>query len=636
MQSLIIMCENLVCRVFTILYLVTRITLSSTHVHGQSLPDVPSDINLVGVPIHLTQQSKLLIQQEMQLLYAYPTNIHNDISALQQLTPVVKPLLSKANLPDDFRFLILPFADADSLGFWGLSQAQARNLRLRIDSYVDERYHLGISTETVLNHLARLEETQKNYVLTLLTYLQENADIHDSQPIDPAYILLGPKSPLLIWKILARKLVFEQESLTYRPSVNYILYSYPNGEGQTLHTIAERLQIADDRIRSFNKWLKTAYIPTNKEYPVLVQVTPDEFSNVQALASSEPKNERLSQLSSAFPVLVKSTGKLDKLRSAAVFYEINERHGVQAQNCDNVITLAFYGDISVDKVLKFNDLNADNNVVRPGEIYYLQPKAKRAKIPFHVAQRNQTLLEISNRYGVQLKSLLKYNRMIATQRLQPGRIVWLQTKRPDNRPVEYIQLAPEDPILARTEPVIPVRDSVKSQPDETKLLPKPKVVSESLVVSEDSVNSSETTMYDDTLTLLDTEPVEIPRTIKRHTVVPGQTYYAISRLYGVTVDQLYAWNKLSERIPLRVGQKLIVGMSDNQRVVISKPVYKRKTVSATQPTPPKRNAIFYTVRAGQTLYRIALQNNVLVKELMRWNDLKSYVIEVGQLLLIWK
>ncbi|QDK83319.1 LysM peptidoglycan-binding domain-containing protein [Spirosoma sp. KCTC 42546] len=628
------MCENLVFRVFTILYLVTRLTLSSPYLHGQSLPDVPSDIKLAGVPIHLTQQSKSLIQQEMQLLYAYPTNIHNDISALQQLTPILKPLLNKANLPDDFRFVLLPFADVDSLGFWGLSQAQARNLRLRIDSYVDERYHVGISTEAVLNHLSRLQETQKNYVLTLLNYLQENTDLRVSQSIDPAYILLGPKSPPLIWKIIARKLVFEQESLTYRPTVNYILYTYPNGEGQTLHTIAQRLQIADDRIRPFNKWLKTAYIPTNKEYSVLVQVTPAEFSNVQTLASSEPKNEGLYPLASAFPVLVKSTGKLDKLRSAAVFYEINDRHGVQAQNCDNAITLAFYGDISVDKFLTFNDLNAEHDVIRPGEVYYLQPKAKRAKIPFHVVQRNQTLLEISNRYGVRLESILKYNRMAAIQRLQPGRIMWLQSKRPDNRPVEYIQLAPEEPTIARTELVLSVQDSLQDQPDESTSLPKSGIENDSLVIAKDSLHSA--VVEDDTLTLRDTAPIDIPRAIKWHTVVPGQTYYAISRLYGVTVNQLYNWNKLSERIPLRVGQKLIVGMSDKQRLVVSRPIYKRKTVQVTQPTPPKRNAIFYTVRAGQTLYRIALQNNVMVKDLIRWNDLKSYVIEVGQILLIWK
>ncbi|QMW07128.1 LysM peptidoglycan-binding domain-containing protein [Spirosoma foliorum] len=614
------------------LCLVTLLAQPSTHLQGQSLPDIPSDINLAGTPIHVTQQGRLLIQQEMQILYAHPATIHHDISVLQQLTPILKPLLDKANLPDDFRFVVLPFAEVDSVGFWALSKLHGRRLNLRMDSYVDERFHFAISTEVVLNELVRLQETQKNYALTLLKYLQENTDSRLSQLTDPIYILLGTQNSPLIWKILARKLVFEQEVLNYRPSVNYILYTYPNGEGQTLNAIAERLQITEDQVRPLNRWLKTTYIPTNKEYSILVQVTSEEFSRVQLLATSESRNDKLRQPSSAFPVLVKVKDKSDKLRSDVVFYTINERHGVQAQNCDNIITLAFYGNITVGNFLKYNDLSVDNSAIRPGEVYYLQTKAKRGKIPFHVTQKNQTLLEISNRYGIRLKSLLKYNHMTATQKLQPGRIVWLQTKRPTSQPIEYIQLPPEEPIIARAKPLMPYQDSLQKQPDEIKILPKPSIVKDSLVIADDRLQ----TVDDDTLILLDVAPTAVPVTTKQHVVTPGQTYYAISRLYGVTVNQLYDWNKLSERIPLRIGQRLIVGVSTQQQVIVSKPIYKRKTIVKRQLTPLTRNAIFYTVHTGETLYRIALLNKVQVKDLVRWNDLKKYVIEVGQILLIWK
>lgn len=44
---------------------------------------------------------------------------------------------------------------------------------------------------------------------------------------------------------------------------------------------------------------------------------------------------------------------------------------------------------------------------------------------------------------------------------------------------------------------------------------------------------------------------------KYHMVEAGQTLYAISRLYGVTVEQLTEWNKLSST-SINVGQKLIV------------------------------------------------------------------------------
>ncbi|RZK68650.1 MAG: LysM peptidoglycan-binding domain-containing protein [Pedobacter sp.] len=45
---------------------------------------------------------------------------------------------------------------------------------------------------------------------------------------------------------------------------------------------------------------------------------------------------------------------------------------------------------------------------------------------------------------------------------------------------------------------------------------------------------------------------------------------------------------------------------------------------------------YYFVKPGQTLYRIALINKVGVNDLMRWNKLTSFTIEVGQKLLVQK
>jgi hypothetical protein len=43
-----------------------------------------------------------------------------------------------------------------------------------------------------------------------------------------------------------------------------------------------------------------------------------------------------------------------------------------------------------------------------------------------------------------------------------------------------------------------------------------------------------------------------------HVVKPGETIYRISRRYGITVDKVRKWNKLSDDI-IEVGQRLIVG-----------------------------------------------------------------------------
>ncbi len=53
------------------------------------------------------------------------------------------------------------------------------------------------------------------------------------------------------------------------------------------------------------------------------------------------------------------------------------------------------------------------------------------------------------------------------------------------------------------------------------------------------------------------KPTETPKIGNTHTVEAGQTLYAISRLYQVTVEQLQQWNNLSST-SINVGQKLIV------------------------------------------------------------------------------
>jgi membrane-bound lytic murein transglycosylase D len=634
--------------------------------YGQSLPDVPEEITFADVPVHLTQQARIQIQQEIQRLYAQPRVIQADISALRQLNPLLKPLFTKANLPDDFRFVALPFSDIDTLGFWGLSRPYATDLRLRMDSNVDERYHPILSAEAAVADLERLQTLKNNYVLALIRYLKGNTSQGVIEPTDPAYIMPGPQSPPLLWKILARKLVIQYEEPTYRPAVSYILYTYQYGEGQSLQNIANRLRVATERLKPFNQWLKTVVVPTDKKYTVLIRVTPDEFTTVQALA--EPGLRNLRQLAIGFPILIKINKQEDGFRSEATFYEINERKGIQAQQCDNFITLAYYGGISIDKFLQYNDLNANQDVIHPGLIYYLERKAKRAKIPFHVAQKNQTLLEIANIYGVRLASLTKFNRMTTAQRLQRGRIVWLQTQRPLNQPVEYVQLPPEDPVLI-PQPVITkpsVRDTVATRPEPKPVIPqmanktadsvanpvdKPapavavnKAVGKPAVYTDgaEKAKPPRKSMAADSLMQRDTIRIEVAEKRKWHIVKPGQTYYAIANLYGITLQQLYTWNNLSENIPLQVGQQLIVAYSRAKpTVTATMPKAQGRPVRPASPARPAgtsatRKAIQYTVRAGETLYRIALQNNVAVKDLIAWNNLRSNTIEIGQVLLIWK
>ncbi|WP_460977150.1 LysM peptidoglycan-binding domain-containing protein [Spirosoma knui] len=603
-------------------------------------------IKFAGVTIHLTDAEQIQLKQEVSKLYGNRNQLLREVATLRQLSALLQPRIREAGLPDDFRYVIMPFADVKPNTYWSVQESQVQTLRLLVNDEVDERYHPILVTEAVLPYLSRLRETQGNYVATLLRYFQTPTAPYTIAQKDPADIQLSPQVPSILWRVLARKLAIEHEEPTYRPIPAYLFFEYRKGGGQTLASIARNLKVDPDRITSVNKWLLDSTVPTDKDYSVLVLVTPDELPAVRLAADLNLPVTPDYQTDIGFPIVKKMPERESGLRSKAVLYTINERLGVQAQVCDNPVILAYYGRISIRQFLKYNELT-EQDVVWPGQIYYLEPKAKRAKVPYHVMQRNQTLREVSNMYGVRLSYLLFFNDIAPTQRVQPGRIIWMRKKRPYRRPVEYLQLPTVD------QPPILKRDSVVAD-SSLAILPQTQVKDSSIVAHQDSVQAAVITpdsarhdsiKVDSVQPVADTlvnykevsEPEPQPaERFRMHVVKPGQTYYAISRLYNVSVQQLYRWNNLSERIALRVGQELII---DTSKPVAVKPTPKPPGKVPVRPAKPKPvpnapNVYYYTVKPGQTVYRVALINKVSIPNLMRWNNLTNYTITVGQRLLI--
>lgn len=95
-----------------------------------------------------------------------------------------------------------------------------------------------------------------------------------------------------------------------------------------------------------------------------------------------------------------------------------------------------------------------------------------------------------------------------------------------------------------------------------------------------------------------------------YVVKSGDSLWGISKRFGLTVDELKKLNNLSNNL-LSIGQKLIV---------------KNQESNPTQ--------VIYTVKSGDTLYRIANKYNLSVSELMKINNLSSNLLSIGQQLIV--
>lgn len=103
---------------------------------------------------------------------------------------------------------------------------------------------------------------------------------------------------------------------------------------------------------------------------------------------------------------------------------------------------------------------------------------------------------------------------------------------------------------------------------------------------------------------------EITPELSYYTVVAGDSLYSIANKYGMTVNELKELNNLTTNL-LSIGQKLKIKYSEGTDLVN-----------------------FYEVKKGDTLYGIALMNNVSVNDLMSYNDLTSSYLQIGQVLKI--
>lgn len=93
-------------------------------------------------------------------------------------------------------------------------------------------------------------------------------------------------------------------------------------------------------------------------------------------------------------------------------------------------------------------------------------------------------------------------------------------------------------------------------------------------------------------------------------VKPGDTLWGISKKYNVSIELLKKTNNLTNNV-LSVGQPLTIPTDNN--------LSENKS---------------YVVQKGDTLYKIASNNNVTVKELLDYNNLNTATLKEGQIILI--
>jgi len=113
-----------------------------------------------------------------------------------------------------------------------------------------------------------------------------------------------------------------------------------------------------------------------------------------------------------------------------------------------------------------------------------------------------------------------------------------------------------------------------------------------------------------------------------YSVKRGDNLWDIGRHYGISVSQLTRWNGISKRSVLRLGQKLIVWVKNDE----NKKATSLVKTTAKKPTI-KGNA--YVVQQGDSLWLIARKFDIHVTDILKWNKIKKGKhLQPGQSLIV--
>lgn len=271
--------------------------------------------------------------------------------------------------------------------------------------------------------------------------------------------------------------------------------------------------------KGWARGLRKAGYATNPKYPEILiknieqynlqQYSLEAGSDVPKIATPEENRAAAADEASTQNAQPTSNSNVEvsaNLHSA--LQSINGHKCYVAKKGTSLLAIATAYEIDLSKLLEYNDLETDG-ILSADQLIFLQRKSKTGEKDYYLVQHQETLYDIAQKNGIQLKYLLAYNQLSDKATVQSGSKLYLSATR-ETQQANVIKEAAVKTTMAAA-PIAVSKPVVKN------------VVSGSRI----------------------------------HEVQVKEGLYGIAKKYQVTVQQLRDWNNLNND-NLKIGQQLIV------------------------------------------------------------------------------
>lgn len=499
-----------------------------------SIPQVPAEVEFADMIVRINPQARREIQLDVDALYRNPAYFKVKLDRVKLYMPYVERELRAVGVPEDLKYLVIQesglipdaVSTSNAVGFWQFKQGTAEEVFLRVDGQIDERKNIATSSRGAGLYLKKHNNSFDNWVCALVSYQMGlgGAKSYFGNRFNGQKVMdIDRNSHWYFKKFLAHKIAFENQLGILTSSSQRLVETKVQGP-TNLSTLAKKYQVSEDHLREMNKWTSNGRIPAGTFSVFYVEeVSPDyQPAVIKSETKSQPNptqraESTTAKSTAAFPKIAGNTGKATQPNQITV----NNLDGVQAGKTTTVEQFADQVGIKERKLRRLNDLDP-NERIEAGKYYYTQKKKPRAVVETHVVQPGETLWSISQKYGIKLSSLKAKNRIRKDRDLKAGMVLNLQEHRKRGEDIKIISVNQTRSVAQNPAPV-PASSQI-DKPTQT--------------VNQTSSNKAPNQLI--------------------HTVSPGETLFAISRKYGVSVDQIKNWNQIGSQNIISVGQKLTI------------------------------------------------------------------------------
>jgi membrane-bound lytic murein transglycosylase D len=207
--------------------------------------------------------------------------------------PVIEPILKSYGIPDDFKYLALiesglqnVTSPAGAKGFWQIMEATGKEYGLEINSNVDERYHLEMSTHVACKYLLKAKEKFGNWTLAAAAY---NAGIRgisnqlERQQVKNYYdLLLGEETGRYIFRVVALKeIINNPHKYGFNFTASDLYAPIPTSTIQLDTAVTDFVQFSNKlglnykQLKLHNPWLREGFL-NNKSRKVYTLEIPEK------------------------------------------------------------------------------------------------------------------------------------------------------------------------------------------------------------------------------------------------------------------------------------------------------------------------------------------------------------------------